>query len=198
MPPIKDRTFHRYGKLVVTAECGRTAQLEALWLCICDCGNYTIRSAGTIRHGIREKYIANCGCEKKNDVVVDSNSGRHLCSKCKQYPMTPWYQQLKPTSGLCSRCVKTYGVSNRSKRWESGERPVCRNHPFTFVNKCFWIHKGTKQCAKCVRDSRSVEYNKRHDKRKYISRRDDPNYKEYMKCYDSYRRKTKKLRNYGN
>jgi hypothetical protein len=165
-----------------------------MWLCLCDCGNYTMRSRGTLRQSVLLKYYANCGCEKKNDIIIDSNSGRHMCSKCKEYPMTPYNQRIKPTSGICSRCTKAYGVSNRSKRWEAGERPLCKNHPCTFVNKSFWIHKGSKYCAKCIRDMRNPEY----DKIRYLKRRNEESYKEYQKYYSLSRRKTLKLRNHGN
>ena len=67
-----DRTGRRYGKLVVIRRVedrpttrlrknGRPYASEVQWLCLCDCGNETVVTAGALR----AKYTRSCGCARR-------------------------------------------------------------------------------------------------------------------------------------
>lgn len=62
MPRYKDITGQRFGKLVALAVAGSTANGEAKWLCVCDCGGERIVAGFRLRSSI----ITHCGCGKLN------------------------------------------------------------------------------------------------------------------------------------
>jgi len=56
-----DMTNKRFGKLVVTMQAPSNKNGNAMWYCICDCGNVTI-SKGV---DLRRNRIKSCGCSRK-------------------------------------------------------------------------------------------------------------------------------------
>lgn len=54
---IKLQKGVRFGRLVVERENGRSPDKEALWLCLCDCGNKVSIRSRNLRH-----YTRSCGC----------------------------------------------------------------------------------------------------------------------------------------
>ncbi len=56
-----DERGNRYGKLVVLNRAGRHKHGEALWRCICDCGNET----AVIGSKLRFENTKSCGCTTK-------------------------------------------------------------------------------------------------------------------------------------
>ena len=53
--PVKDRLNHRYGKLLVVAR-AESANRQARWKCLCDCGVSVIKAGGHLLKG------SSCGC----------------------------------------------------------------------------------------------------------------------------------------
>lgn len=58
MKPVINMVGQRSGALVVLREDGRCSQKEALWLCLCDCGN-TVTVRG---YALRQRRTRSCGC----------------------------------------------------------------------------------------------------------------------------------------
>mgnify|MGYP006902866188 FL=1 len=49
MPPLKDRTGLRYGRLIVLERSFPNNQFnQVMWKCQCDCGNITITSGNNL------------------------------------------------------------------------------------------------------------------------------------------------------
>ena len=58
MPPLKDLTGQRFGRLVAIERAGSTPKREASWLCQCDCGRVVIVPSYNLRSG----NTKSCGC----------------------------------------------------------------------------------------------------------------------------------------
>lgn len=59
MPPLKDRTGLRYGRLLVLERSFPNNQFnQVMWKCQCDCGNITITSGNNLENGSTKS----CGC----------------------------------------------------------------------------------------------------------------------------------------
>ena len=59
MPPLKDRTGLRYGRLIVLERSFPNNQFnQVMWKCQCDCGNITITSGNNLQNGSTKS----CGC----------------------------------------------------------------------------------------------------------------------------------------
>lgn len=63
-PNVLDFAGKRFGKLVATERAGKTKTDNALWLCLCDCGNTTIANATSLRKG----DTVSCGCIQKERI----------------------------------------------------------------------------------------------------------------------------------
>ena|SRR5579859_6660637 len=60
-----DETGKKYGRLLVISFHGKNKNNQALWNCICDCGNHTIVVGKVLRDGT----TVSCGCFKReNDI----------------------------------------------------------------------------------------------------------------------------------
>lgn len=75
MPPLKDLTGQRFGKLTILRRSERTARGATLWVCLCDCGKETVASTGNMEHG----NTKSCGClkHKPSHNVVDRTGRRY-------------------------------------------------------------------------------------------------------------------------
>jgi hypothetical protein len=56
-----DEIGHRYGRLTVVEYVGLNKQNRAVWLCKCDCGNFTKVAGKYLRNG----DTTSCGCRYK-------------------------------------------------------------------------------------------------------------------------------------
>lgn len=62
VPPMKDITNQRFGKLIAIKPVGSSKSRECIdWLCKCDCGNTTIVHSTMLRSG----NTKSCGCSRK-------------------------------------------------------------------------------------------------------------------------------------
>ncbi len=60
MPPQKDLSGQRFGKLIVLYKSERVQRGTTLWACLCDCGKETIAAANNMKNG----NTKSCGCLK--------------------------------------------------------------------------------------------------------------------------------------
>ena len=58
MPPLKDLTGQRFGRLTVIGRGESGLNKSTRWICRCDCGNQTLVYGGNLRQG----YTRSCGC----------------------------------------------------------------------------------------------------------------------------------------
>lgn len=58
MPFAKDISGERFGKLVAVEMSLRNAKREAMWKCVCDCGNVVNVRLWNLLHG----NTKSCGC----------------------------------------------------------------------------------------------------------------------------------------
>lgn len=62
---VIDLTGMKFGKLTVIERAGKTEKDNALWKCICDCGN-PFPARGT---GLRRGEITSCGCSRSEQMA---------------------------------------------------------------------------------------------------------------------------------
>jgi len=60
-----DRTGARYGKLTVLRRHGTNALRKVTWECLCDCGNLTVVTSGSLATG----NTSSCGCGVKTAIT---------------------------------------------------------------------------------------------------------------------------------
>jgi len=60
----KNEVGHRFGRLLVLKDVGRTKRNKVLWLCKCDCGKNIVVKAQSLRSG----NTRSCGCYQKDRV----------------------------------------------------------------------------------------------------------------------------------
>lgn len=65
MPPFKELTGQRFGRLVVVERRGKICGLTA-WLCRCDCGKQTVVAVSDLTKG----HTKSCGC-LRNEVTAN-------------------------------------------------------------------------------------------------------------------------------
>lgn len=71
--PIKDLTGKRFNKLVVKKFTGTNDSAQAMWLCICDCGNQKTVSNSHLRTG----NTKSCGkCIKRKGALPKDITGK--------------------------------------------------------------------------------------------------------------------------
>ena len=111
---------HRFTRLVVTSEAGRSKSGELLWLCKCDCGN-EVRVPG---RALRDGITRSCGCLKR-----DVCAARHTKHNIYGYPLYKCWINMK---GRCT-CP-----TNKSYKYYGGRGiTLCdewMNDPLAFYN----------------------------------------------------------------
>ena len=63
-PNVLDLAGNRFSMLVAIERAGKTKNDNALWLCLCDCGNTAIANATSLRKG----DTVSCGCIQKDRI----------------------------------------------------------------------------------------------------------------------------------
>ena len=87
-----DLTGHRFGRLVVIREYGRSKDRQIMWLCRCDCGGEVVVTSCNLRSGNTQS----CGCLQRE------RSTKHGCAQKN------WY---KVYSNMMQRCGHLEGAS---------------------------------------------------------------------------------------
>lgn len=108
---FKDIGGQKFGRLLAIGRVGLTRQGQAIWLCKCDCGNFSRVRISSLTTG----NTRSCGCLQKERV---GEAGRRKRGKDRYNwkgddagysGVHRWLQRNKPKPKLCERC---------------GERPV--------------------------------------------------------------------------
>lgn len=79
MPAFDDKTNKKFGRLRAIELHPDKAGNSLQWVCLCDCGNYTVVRAGALNNG----NTTSCGCVKKENLIKRNTS--HSKSKTKEY-----------------------------------------------------------------------------------------------------------------
>lgn len=97
----------RYGKLTVVKF--SHSNDGAHWVCLCDCGNMTIRSTGSLNYRKKKhQHAQTCGCGSQH-VLEDGASTVKPCSKCKSIlPVSSFSRQKNTKTGYSSICKSCY------------------------------------------------------------------------------------------
>jgi len=64
----------RFGKLIVIERLGSNKRGEKLWKCLCDCGNTTIATTGSLNSGGKRS----CRCGERKKIWTQGNRNKHL------------------------------------------------------------------------------------------------------------------------
>lgn len=108
-----DETGNRYGRLTVVCRAGSTKNGEAMWLCLCDCGNESI-VRGT---KLRRMETRSCGCLEQETRVLNGN------------------RRMIPTHGMSSS--RLYGVwSGMKKRCNNPSHPHYKDYGGRGISVC--------------------------------------------------------------
>ena len=100
MSQMKDITGERFGKLVVVSRAANNRRGNAMWNCVCDCGNKSIASGQNLRSGA----VKSCGC-----TITEKNRERakHGMSGTKLYKT--WLNMRRRCTDKKSKSFKDYG-----------------------------------------------------------------------------------------
>ena len=71
MSALKDLSGMRFGYLTVLKRVGSNKHKNALWECVCDCGNHKVYPSGKLTSG----RATNCGC--KTSEIKSKNASKH-------------------------------------------------------------------------------------------------------------------------
>ena len=91
----------RFGRLMVIEESGRAAEGTVLWICKCECGNFTIVRGRSLKKG----NTKSCGCLRKD--TVRKRSITHGLRKHPLYPV--WNDMLHRCYNEKSKGYRNYG-----------------------------------------------------------------------------------------
>lgn len=126
---VKDITGKRFGKLTVIKRCGygkfnKHGSRYAIWLCLCDCGNYCKRDTATLN---RKRSDHSCGCLAKEHLRDMSNGNiTHGMTGTRLYNCY---------KGMISRCYREKDIHYRA--YGGRGIVVCdewKNNPKTFID----------------------------------------------------------------
>ncbi len=101
-----------------------------------------------------------------SDAMKDDKPPK-LCPRCGKRPCYRSRTRHGGYSWLCWRCEGALKTSSRLKRWASGERPACQNHPDKVVNRSNWVHRGQRLCASCL--NRSTPSRRHHRSGEWVN-----------------------------
>ena len=116
MSKVIDLTGQRFGRLLAIEKVGTANSGHALWLCLCDCGNYHTTTSNQLQSG-----TSSCGClqRERASQSAKSRTGKKIC---KRYSVGQEHYRLHQCyKDMFNRC---YNQNNKSyKRY--GNRGIC-------------------------------------------------------------------------
>lgn len=74
MGKVKDITGQRFGKLTVIKHIGKNANNTSLWLCKCDCCNFT----EVLKTNLSNDHTRSCGC-LRHESLMKQNAKHNKC-----------------------------------------------------------------------------------------------------------------------
>ena len=100
MGKVKDITGQRFGKLTVIKYIGKDKNNTSLWLCKCDCGNFT----KVLKTNLSNNHTKSCGCLRKENTL----SAKH--GKCHDNLYKIYYGIIKRCYNKNDQAFKNYGA----------------------------------------------------------------------------------------
>lgn len=93
-----DLTGKRFGKLTVLEKVSKTPKGQAIWLCVCDCGNLCNKRADVLKSGNSNS----CGCyRKERGRATIENALRERTRNAKQVKSERLYKVWRSMIGRC-------------------------------------------------------------------------------------------------
>ena len=137
---ILDLTGEKFNKLTVISLEGRDKRKNALWKCLCDCGNFKLVNSANLKSGI----IKCCGCVGRpsiEEVLKQRRNEFYTKIKIDEKGCHNWIGQLD-ASGYGEIRIKSKGVRAHRFSWEMhrGEIP-----------NGLWVlhHCDNRRCVNC-------------------------------------------------
>ena len=150
MSRIKDMVGKRFGRLTVLSRAENNVHGQAMWRCVCECGQETVCSGGNLRSG-RSK---SCGCVSREKTVL--RNLKHMGSTRNHVE-----RLYRVWRGMIARCCEESSVS---WRWY-GERgiSVCDAWMESYGNFRTWAlqagYDDTAKRGECTLDRIDVNGN---------------------------------------
>lgn len=111
MPPLKDLTGQRFGRLtVIGREPGNYVSPDGFvvitrWRCRCDCGNETV----VLRTNLKRGLTRSCGCLRRERMKEKMGVQHGRCRNCDFYPepdgiahKCSYWERMTNSEGYCS------------------------------------------------------------------------------------------------
>ena len=111
MPRALDLTGQTFGRLTVIERKGSDKQRNALWECLCTCGNTTVVAAIELRRG----HTKSCGClkiemAKTNDWNIKQVKYGNDVRRCQEWPeYGVWKRMRQRCNGIFCAEYARYG-----------------------------------------------------------------------------------------
>lgn len=151
----------RFGKLIVIERLGSNKRGEKLWKCLCDCGNTTIATTGSLNSG--RKRSCRCGERKKygRKVIGTStyNSYHAMKHRCL-LPKDPGYKNYGARGiTVCQRWLDSFAnfLEDMGERPEGTTLDRINNNLGYFKENCRWATR--KDQRRNSRQNHYLEYN---------------------------------------
>lgn len=101
MPPPKDITNSRFGRLVAITPTGEKKWRVSLWRCLCDCGKEHIAAVNSLTSGL----VRSCGCLLKETAKQKATKHSHFGTPTYQ----SWGSMIQRCTNPNTRAYKNYG-----------------------------------------------------------------------------------------
>ena len=164
-----DLTGLRFGRLAVVSQAGRNRHREALWDCVCDCGERTIVRGGNLTSG----HTSSCGCLHRE---VSRAKGVDLTGRT----FGRWTVIERAGSALSGgpiwRCVCSCGTEGlvMSKNLLYGRSRSCGClHKEIMAARMGELHQAWNPCLTDEDRQATRKYSEYHEWRKAVYERDE-------------------------
>ncbi len=106
-----DISGQRYGRLKVLNRCGTGKNGDAIWRCLCECGN----EISVRKKSLTSESTVSCGCYKKEHLLKKNTT--HGMSRSKEYKV--WASMIQRCTNPSSTGYENYGERGISvcERW---------------------------------------------------------------------------------
>ena len=110
MGKLINETGNRYGRLIVLEEAGRDKHGNIIWLCKCDCGNFTNVTGASLRNGDTKS----CSCLKRE-------KASQTLKMCRSIPKK--LPKGEATFNIILQVMKR-GAKSRHLKWSISDEKV--------------------------------------------------------------------------
>jgi len=102
---IINLTGQRFERLRVLAKTEKRSRGSVVWLCCCDCGNYTEVASGNLRSG----HTKSCGCLQKEAATKVAITHSHTSNGATTKEYRIWYSMKNRCINPNTNSYKYYG-----------------------------------------------------------------------------------------